>query len=396
MPSPPVAAKKATRQHTKQHNKRLLLKTIYQTGDVSRAELARQTSLTRATVSTIVSDLIDDGLVEETGLGPSLGGKPPILLNLADDARQLICIDLANEQFVGGVVNLRGRFLHQIEIPINNRTGDEALKVVFDLIEQLMKQATAPVLGIALGSPGLIDTGAGVIQHAVNLNWHELPLQQLLEERFDCPAYVANDSHLAALAEYSFGKGQMGNLVLIKMGHGFGSGIVLNGRLFYGEGFGAGEIGHITVVENGLPCSCGNAGCLETVASMRAIIQQAQHAADKHPTSRLAQTPVTWESLCQAYQAGDTQAVEIIQQTVGYLGRAVANLVGILNIRHIRLAGPISDLGEEFLIDVKNSMRGKVFPTLAADTILAFATSGENLVLLGASALILSQDLGVI
>ncbi|MDJ0753912.1 MAG: ROK family transcriptional regulator [Ardenticatenaceae bacterium] len=396
MPSSPVAAKKATRQHTKQHNTRLVLKTIYETGDVSRAELARKTSLTRATVSSIVSDLIEDGLVEETGQGPSLGGKPPILLNLADNARQLICLDLGSGQFVGSVVNLRGRFVHQIEIPTDNCTGDEALAVVFDLIEQLMSRATAPILGIALGSPGLIDTRAGVIQHAVNLDWHELPLQQLLEERFDCPAYVANDSHLAALAEYSFGDGRMDNLVLIKMSHGLGSGIVLNGRLFYGEGFGAGEIGHVTVVENGLPCSCGNTGCLETVASIRAMVQQAQRLAEAHPHSLLNDEPVTWSSLCRAYRAADPQAEQIIELAADKIGLAVANLVGVLNVRHIRLSGSIADLGEDFLVRVKNSMRGRVFPILAADTVLAYATSGTNLVLLGASALILSQDLGVI
>ncbi|MCB8977492.1 MAG: ROK family transcriptional regulator [Ardenticatenaceae bacterium] len=392
-----LPTKKATRQHTKQHNARLVLKSIYDAGDVSRADLARLTGLTRATVSNIVAGYLDKGIVAETGVGPSIGGKPPILLSMVPNARQLICLDLGSEQFTGALVNLRGHFEKQISLPVNGRTAQAALDLVYELVDQLLSHVTAPVLGMALGSPGLIDADAGLVKQSVNLDWHDLPLQQLLADRYPFPVHIANDSHLAALAEYSYGNDDTRNLVLIKMGQGIGSGIVLNGRIFYGEGFGAGEIGHVSVVDNGELCSCGNMGCLETVSSVRAMLRQAKTAAAQNPDSLLAtNSPITWEILRQACQQGDATAQQIVTQAGDFLGLAVANLVGILNVNRIVIAGNVAQTGDLFIGAVKNSMARRVLPKLAVDTAVQYATTESNLVLLGASALILSQGLGVI
>lgn len=401
MTSSQAAAQKATRQHTKQHNARLVLKTIYEVGEVSRADLARMTGLTRATVSSIVAGYLEKGIVAETGHGPSLGGKPPILLRLVPGARQLICLDLGSEQFTGALVNLRGQFEKQISLPVNGRTGQLALDLVYELVDQLLGHVTAPLLGLALGSPGLIDTAAGVVKQSVNLAWRDVPLRQLLAERCGCPVYLANDSHLAALAEYSYGRSAANNLVLIKLGQGIGAGLVLNGRLFPGDGFGAGEIGHVRVLENGETCSCGNVGCLETVASVPALLRQAETAVVNHPGSLLAVErpsgqPITWELLQQACQQDDATARQVVMQAGELLGIAVANLVGILNVQHIVLDGEVAQLGDLFLNAVQNSVAQRVLPTLAADTAVQFATVETNLVLLGAAALILSQGLGVI
>ncbi|MBK8904342.1 MAG: ROK family transcriptional regulator [Anaerolineaceae bacterium] len=401
MARPQSPTKKATRQYTKQHNARLVLKTIYEAGNISRADLARLTGLTRATVSNIVAGFLDEGIVAETGYGPSLGGKPPIMLNIVENARQLICLDLGNEQFTGALANLRGHFEKQISLPVNGRTAQTALSLVYELVEQLLRHVTAPVLGLALGSPGLIDAEAGLVKQSVNLDWHDLPLQQLLADRFHFPVYMANDSDLAALAEYSFGNDDTRNLVLIKMGQGIGSGIVLNGRIFHGEGFGAGEIGHVSVVANGELCSCGNYGCLETVASVRAMLRQAEAIAQEKSDGllgrlRLADTPVTWEILRQACQQEDTDARQIVTRAGELLGVAVANLVGILNVNRIVIAGNVVQTGDLFIGAVQSSMQKRVLPRLAAGTAVQYATTQSNLVLLGASALILSQGLGVI
>lgn len=396
MTSSQAAAQKATRQHTKQHNARLVLKTIYEVGEVSRADLARMTGLTRATVSSIVAGYLEKGIVAETGHGPSLGGKPPILLRLVPGARQLICLDLGSEQFTGALVNLRGQFEKQISLPVNGRTAQPALDLVYELVEQLLGHVTAPVLGLALGSPGLIDTAAGVVKQSVNLAWRDLPLRQLLADRCGCPVYLANDSHLAALAEYSYGRRATNSLVLIKLGQGIGAGLVLNGRLFPGDGFGAGEIGHVRVAENGETCSCGNVGCLETVASLPALLRHAETAVANAPESLLAGESITWERLRQACQQGDTTARQVVTQAGECLGIAVANLVGILNVQRIALAGEVTQLGNLFLNAVQSSMARRVLPTLATETAVQFATVEANLVLLGAAALILSQGLGVI
>ena len=257
---------KATHQQTRDFNERLILRTLYDYGPISRAEIARRTHLTRTTVSDVISVLFERGMVEEVGRGPSSGGKAPILLRLVGDAREVIGLDLGENEFVGGLVNLRGKVKHQARLPVAGRNGERALDTVYRLVDQLVPEAAGQLLGIGVGTPGVIDTYAGEIRWAVNLDWQDLPLGTLLSERYFLPVTLANDSQAAALAEYAFAAEgpRPANLVAIKVGHGIGAGLLLGGELFQGDASGAGEIGHYGVVDGGDECHCGRCGCLET------------------------------------------------------------------------------------------------------------------------------------
>ncbi len=175
-----------------------------------------------------------------------------------------------------------------------------------------------PLLGIGVGTPGVIDTQAGVICWAVNLDWQDLPLAKLLTERYRLPANVANDSQAAALGEYAFGEGgRTANLVAIKVGRGVGAGIVLGGQLFQGDSHGAGEIGHIFMVDDGAACRCGRFGCLETVTSAPAIVREARALAVGTPGSllhraSLRQDDLTLDDVRAAFEAGDPVACAIV------------------------------------------------------------------------------------
>ena len=198
--------KKSTQESTKLHNSQLVLRTIYRQGEISRVDIARQTGLTRTTVSDVVGRFIHEGLVVETGVSPSRGGKRAILLRVDDDARHLVGIDLANSAFRGAVVNLRGKIVQRLSLPVQDRDGEAALGLVFTLIDQLLKLTDRPILGIGIGTPGLMDPVNRVVRYAVNLDWYDLPLGALLEERYRMPIYIANDSQAAALAEFTFGR----------------------------------------------------------------------------------------------------------------------------------------------------------------------------------------------
>ncbi|MFQ5435795.1 MAG: ROK family protein, partial [Anaerolineae bacterium] len=163
--------RKATRQQTKTHNTRLVLKTIYEHGRPSRADIARITYLTRPTVSSIVADLINENLVIEDGPGPSAGGKRPTLLKINHDAHQLLCIDLGSKVFHGALVNLHGRITQRIDFPAEDKKQSEALQLMYDLINNLLAANSTPILGIAIGTPGLIDPQQGIVRRAVNLDW---------------------------------------------------------------------------------------------------------------------------------------------------------------------------------------------------------------------------------
>jgi predicted NBD/HSP70 family sugar kinase len=392
---------KATQQQTKTFNSQLVLKTIYERGPVSRAEVARLTQLTRTTVSDLVTEFQEQGLVEEVGYGPSVGGRSPILLSVVADSRQLIGIDLANDQFCGAVVNLRNEIVHMAGLPIHSSGGANALELVYELVGRLIDKADQPLLGIGIGTPGLVDTPNGVVLRAVNLEWRELPLGRLLQERYKLPVYVANDSQLAALAQYMFGDQEHdGNLVVIKTGHGIGAGLVLNGHIFQGDGFGAGEIGHIAVVDDGVQCRCGNYGCLETVVSTPAICRRALDLARAHPDSLLNQADVppgemTIEAVVRAFRAGDAAAQQIVCEVGRYLGITASQLVGTLNVRHIALVGDLTLFGEPLAQAIRAEMRRRALPQLAQATEVAVLDPSPDVVILGAAALLLARELGL-
>ena len=382
--------KKATQEQTKEHNRKLVLDILLQHDSISRAEIARITHLTRTTVSDIVADLMDEGLVEEVGLGSSMGGKSPILLSVLEDARCLIGLDLAQNQFSGAVVNLRGKIREMISLPVNDRGGQEALNLVIEILDRLVKTACQPVVGIGVGTPGLVNTSAGIVINAVNLDWKNLPLAQFLQERYQVPICVSNDSQAAAMGEYTFGRNHkdLENLVAINARHGIGAGVVINGRLFHGDGGGAGEIGHVVVVPHGgLPCRCGNCGCLETVASAQAIVKRAQQLANLSGQS----TEIGFDEVEQAFTAGDPIVHEIVLEAGRYLGLAISGLVGMLNIHKIVLLGDMTRFGEAWLDVIRETVAQTSLYGLAKETQVEIGELGPNAVVLGASAL-LSSD----
>ena len=242
-----VLPEKATHQQMRTFNQQLVLRALHDHSPLSRADLARLTGLTRTSVGDLVGTLIDDGLIEEVGRGQSTGGKSPILLRVAPDGRHLIGLDLG-EAFSGAVVNLRGEILRSIHLPLDGRNGDAAVELVFQLVDALRADDRSPLLGIGIGAPGVIDTSTGTVRWSVNLNWADIPLGRLLEGRYGVPVVVANDSHAAALAELTFfRRPRPNNLIVIKVGRGVGAGIILNGQLFQGDGYGAGEFGHVSM-----------------------------------------------------------------------------------------------------------------------------------------------------
>jgi predicted NBD/HSP70 family sugar kinase len=395
---------KATHQQTRGFNRGLVLRTLYDYGPVSRAEVARLTGLTRTTVSELVSDAIAEGLVREIGLGPSSGGKAPILLEVVDDARLVVAVDLGERVFAGALVNLRGEVRATREVPADGLDGDEALAALTGLVDALvaLAPATSPILGIGVGTPGLVDATTGTIRWAVNLDWQDLPLASILTERTGLPASVANDSRAAALAEYLFeGRRRAPSLVAVKVGLGIGAGIVIEGEVFNGDGFGAGEIGHTVIVDDGAECRCGRFGCLETVASSRAIVRAATEAAAESPDSALALRLATTGSLtlgdvAEALDGGDEAARRVVVAAGRSLGQSIAALIGAINIGRVVLLGSVTTLGEPWLSAVRDEASRRSLRLLADETRIEIGRPVDNVVILGAAALLMTRELALV
>ena len=394
---------KAIPRRARVRNTQLVLKTIYAKEPISRAEVARVTNLTPPTVSDVVASLIASGLVDEVGYAPSTSGRRAILLKVLDDSRQLVGLDLSREDFRGALANLRGQITHRVDLPLQGRDGDAALALVYDLVDELVKSASSPLLGIGIGAPGLVDAAEGVLQQSVNLNWRYIPFRNLLQKRYDLPVYMANDSQVGALAVYTFGDRPENGLplVVINASWGVGAGIIIDGQLLHGSPVGAGEIGHTTVVPNGELCACGNHGCLETIASSRSIIRRVKTLAENNPHSSFNELvsdldQIDMETVFQALEAGNEDVRQVIFETGQALGIAAANLVGVLGSCQILIRGSVARFGQLLLEPMRDEMDRRTLPALARVSELGIADVGPDIVIQGATALVLHNELGVL
>jgi glucokinase-like ROK family protein len=384
---------KATRQQTKEHNTNLVLKTIFDNESVGRAEISRITSLTRTTVSDIVAELIAEGLVNEVGMGVSTGGKSPILLSLVADSRYLIGLDLARKKFSGAIVNLRGEIRYKVDHDIQGLDGEAALASVYAILDSLTHTSYKPLVGIGIGTPGLINTAEGVVVNAVNLDWKDLSLAGPLQEKYHLPVLVFNDSQAAAMGEYTYGRDHSSdsNLIVINARNGIGAGIIINRQLFQGDGGSAGEVGHVVVVpEGGQLCRCGNHGCLETVASSQALIKRMQALVSQSNSTEPLQLPqeITLNTIEQALINGDPLARQVVLESGQYMGMAISSLVGTLNIQKIVLMGDMTRFGKPWLEAIQQTISQATLSRLAQETQIEIGQLGGNSIILGSSAML--------
>jgi predicted NBD/HSP70 family sugar kinase len=359
-------------EHARGHNRSLVMQTLYRDGQLSRADIARETGLTRVTVSDLVADLISESLVIEVGQREDVRpGKPATLLDLNRDAFQIIGVDLSEyATFRGALLDLDGKIFARAEQPLAGSTGDEAEGKVIALVAELVEKATRPILGIGVGSPGVVDL-AGVVLSAPNLGWSNRSLQRDLATRFNSPVVVINDANAASLAEHSFG-GATSDMMLIKVGHGVGSGLLLGGTPLFGSRFAAGEIGHVVVgTDGGLPCVCGKDGCLETWLA----------------------TPRLDIALASAATAEDKE--QVLWVAGERLGIALAPVVGALDLAEIVLSGPTELLDGTLARATIETIRARTMPEFQGNLVLRMTTLGEDIVLRGAAVMVLSGQLGV-
>ncbi len=359
-------------EHARGHNRSLVLQTLYTAGRQSRADVARSTGLTRVTVSDLVTELMAEGLVIETGQREGARpGKPATLLDIDRGAFQIVGLDLSQYSvFRGAILDLDGKILSRSEIPLAGSIGAEAVEKVLLLAERLVGLTTAPILGIGIGSPGVVDL-SGVVLTAPNLGWTDVPLQASLTERFGVPIVVANDANAAVLAEHSFGDAN-GDIMLVKVGHGVGAGLLLGGTLLFGSRFAAGEIGHVVVgTDGGAECGCGKFGCLETWLATPRL------------DAKLASATTPTESRMVLREAGQR------------LGIALAPVVGALNLAEIVLSGPPELLDGPLIEATMETLRNRTMAEFHGDLILRLTTLGDDIVLRGAAVMVISAQLGV-
>jgi predicted NBD/HSP70 family sugar kinase len=367
-------------EHIRLHNRSLVLQTLYRAGLQSRADLARETGLTRVTVSDLISELMGERLVIELGQRQeSRPGKPATLLDINRVAFQIVSLDLSDHtRLRGAVLSLDGAVLAGSDLELAGARGEAAFDKVAELLARVIRQATAPVLGVGIGSPGIVDRG-GIVRNAPNLGWRDQPLQERLQEKTGLSVRVVNDANAAVLAEHSFG-GADHDLLLVKVGHGVGAGLLLGGRAIFGQRFAAGEIGHVVVgTDDGPLCACGKHGCLEAWLSVPRLTEDIRAAAASAATSADA----------------DRARHRILTEAGRRLGIILAPVVGALNLLDIVLSGPPELLDGTLSAATVETLRSRTMATETGDLTLRMTAQGEDIVLRGAAVMVLSAQLGV-
>jgi predicted NBD/HSP70 family sugar kinase len=360
----------ATPEDARRANRSHLLRSLHRDGPLSRADLAKITGLTRASVSSVVRDLMDDGVVEELGLSTAGGvGKPATLVDIDADGRHVICLDISEPaEFVGAIVNLAGKVVARRTYARKGRAGKAAVNLVGRICRELVADAERPLLGIGIASPGIVDDD-GVIATAAHLGWTDVPLGAGLAAQFELPVRVVNDANAAALAELTFGEQPATNLICVRVDEGVGAGLVLDGRLYTGSSFAAGEIGHVVVDPDGTRCACGKRGCLETEVS-EPLLER-----------RLEAEP------------GDGAIV--LSRAGEHLGIALATVLSALDVADVVLSGTGPVASETFRLAAVDAISERTMPLLVERLTVRHTSFGFDDLLVGAAARVLDSELGI-
>jgi len=356
-------------EDARRSNLALVLQAIYDDPQLSRADLARTTGLTKVTVSDLVAELIGADLVHESGTsGVSRPGKPSMLLGFNASARDILALDLAApDQLRGAILSLRGEPVLTRVRQLDGAVGADALAAARELAQELAAAATRPILGLGVGTPGTVNSD-GTVLAAPNLHWHDVPLQQLLAADLGLPVRVENDANVAVLAERRFAGGP-DDLVRVQLSRGVGAGLLVGGQLVRGAASDAGEIGHVVIDESGDLCSCGKTGCLETWTSVPAL------------TARIAADP--------------SHRDDLLAEAGHRLGLALAPVVGMLGLAHVVIGGPANIVDTPLLDAVRTCVADRTRSEFRPELELIPSSLGEDAVLLGAAALVLLNQLGV-
>jgi glucokinase-like ROK family protein len=359
----------------KAHNLRAVLLTLLHEPSLSRVQLAKRTELSNTTITNLVAELIEQGIVSEDGKskhapeGTRPVGRPRTGVRLEPGACFVVGIHIGVGIFRVAIANLRNEILYKqshefdIKLPALKVLDQIALSVEETIASSQVERDR--ILGVGVGASGLVDFQFGTIVMAPNLNWRDIPLKEYLQKAVKLPVVVDNNVRAMAFGETHFGAGRDVNSLAFVYGRiGVGAGLTYKGQVYRGSAMGAGEIGHtIMLLHGGEPCRCGNSGCLETLVSEVAILRQAEHIAQQNPEGILARTmrerqdldPI--ERVFTAARQGDEAVRSMLAERAYYLGIALVNLVNLYNPELIILGGIFAQGKDFFLEPALNTVR---------------------------------------
>lgn len=373
-------------------NRSAILNTIKKHVAIPRAEIARLTGLSPATVTGIVAELIQENLVFEKETGDSSGGRRPIMLAINPHGGCVVGIKVMEDHALGALTDLEATPLGKQSYPLRDTTPAGVSQSLSELVSELLKMSESPapnLMGVGIGLAGIVDSGLGIIRQSPFFGWSDIPLRELIQNKVNVPVYLDNDVNTLAFAEKWFGAGRgIDNFLVVTFGRGIGLGIVVNGQFLHGTHGSAGEIGHTVVHPGGELCTCGNRGCLEMYASEPAMLRQADEAFHQGQLSKKPETP---EELIALADSGETAAQEIFAEAGRLLGQSIANLVNIFNPERILINGEGVRAGDWLFDPMRAAIDEHTMPSLRKDVSILVEPLGDDAWARGAASLVLHE-----
>ncbi len=376
---------------------RLILNILWTERGISRADLSRRTSLSRSTISAIVNELLDTGLVREAHSGVSTGGRRPIMLEFQDEANSIVGIELGATHVSCVLTDLRCRVKARWSTSLPVRDQPElALEQMVSGVHAVLKGGAvqpSQLLGIGVAVPSPVDsTRPGELLPLIVPKWQGYNISAHLEKRFSRPVFIDNDANLGALAELWWVAGpSVKNLAYIKVATGIGAGLIIDGRVFRGSAGIAGEIGHTAIDSSGARCTCGLNGCLTTFIGTQFLLERAADHVRASGSPRPA--PRTLDELVDAALAGEPYAVDLIRYTGRRLAIGVANMLNLLNPDTVVLGGGITRAGDLLIGAVRETVGKMSLVESISHADIRLSALDEWGIAVGAATLVLESAL---
>lgn len=389
----PMQPRRATVRDLRRRNRSTLLSTLFFEGPLSRHELGGRTGLSAATVSNVVGEMIDDGLVVEAGLVESDGGRPRVLLRVNPTYGHVVGIDVGETGVTMELFDLSMTRLATVDRPLATPQPDVALvgEIIAAGFGTLLAEAgvaESSLLGVGIGVPGTVEQGDTIRVHAQTIGWDGVALADLVHHNgITVPVFVENGAKTQGQAEMWFGAGRGArHAVIALIGSGIGATVITDGTTYRGATSSAGEWGHTTLSYGGRLCRCGAMGCLEAYVGAEGILDRFRKARGGKAIPRTDEQSQL-DFLLTSVDRSDTAAA-VVEETVGYLGAGIANLVNLFNPERIVLGGWAGmALGSRLLPEIRTATAAHALRHAYEQTSIVLCELGQDAVAIGAATL---------